>query len=163
MTDRAESLPTRSRHARIVAMQAIFVASRDDKPARGMEKNIIKAMQHDDQSLNLDPDYVVLKRILTNYDRSFERIWEIIAGHLPAAWPIKRLDPVVKAILAASLAEALSQKTPAKVILREYTAIADSFSSDKEIDFIHGMVSGMLVKIGYLDKPNEPQPDEPHD
>ncbi len=163
MTDRAESLPMRSRHARIIAMQTIFVANRDDKSARGEEKNIIKAMRHDDQSLELDPDYVVLKRILTNYDRSSERIWEVIAGHLPEAWPLKRLDPVVKAILGAALAEALSQKTPAKVIMREYTAIADSFFGDKEIDFIHGVVSGMLLKIGYLEKSIEPEKTEPKD
>lgn len=152
MTKNNDTLALKSRHARLVAMQAIFVAQRDNCHAHGSESMVLEAMKHDDPDLDLSPDSVVLKRILTNYDESTARIWEIIEGHLPKNWPLKRVDPVIKAIFAAAIAEAFSQKTPPKVILREYTTIADSFFEDKEIDFIHGVISGMLRGIGSLDE-----------
>ncbi|USO01156.1 MAG: hypothetical protein H6849_03585 [Alphaproteobacteria bacterium] len=147
------SLALRSRHARIVGVQTLFVAIRDDTPARNLDKSITTALSKAgaDTDTKITPDSVVLRRIVSAYDDNREKIWEIVSGHLPEAWPLKRVDPVIKAILGAALAEAFSQKTPGKVILREYTTIADSFFSHKEIDFIHSIISGMLQKTGYLE------------
>ena len=46
---------------------------------------------------------------------------------LEAKWPIKRIDPTIRAVFRACLAEILETATPGKVALAEYVEIARAF------------------------------------
>lgn len=60
---------------------------------------------------------------------------------LEAKWPIKRIDPTIRAILRACLGEFLETDTPPKVALAEYIEITRAFFPDsKEPGFVNAVL-----------------------
>jgi len=70
-----------------------------------------------------------------------------IAGALTPDWPLERLDTVLRAILRAASYELLHcSETPAKVVISEYMALADSFFSGREPALVNGVLDTISRK-----------------
>ena len=63
---------------------------------------------------------------------------------LVAKWPIARIDPTWRALFRAAGAEFILKDTPPKVVISEFVAIAEAFSSDgKEPKFVNAVLDHM--------------------
>ena len=63
---------------------------------------------------------------------------------LVAKWPIARIDPTWRALFRAAGAELKAKDTPPKVVISEFVAIAEAFSSDgKEPRFVNAVLDHM--------------------
>ncbi|MDX8347718.1 transcription antitermination factor NusB [Cognatiyoonia sp. IB215446] len=63
---------------------------------------------------------------------------------LVAKWPIARIDPTWRALFRAAGAEMTLKETPPKVVISEFVAIAEAFSSDgKEPKFVNAVLDHM--------------------
>ncbi len=70
---------------------------------------------------------------------------------LVAAWPIDRIDPVLRALFRAAGAEIIDLATPPKVAITEYVEVAKAFFPDsKEPKF----VNAVLDHIAHEAKPD---------
>lgn len=59
-------------------------------------------------------------------------------------WPIKRIDPVLRALFRAAGAELAATDTPPKVVIVEYVEVARAFFPDgKEPGFVNAVLDGM--------------------
>ena len=63
---------------------------------------------------------------------------------LVAAWPIDRIDPVLRALFRAAGAELVDMVTPPKVVITEYVDVAKAFFPDgKEPKFVNAVLDHM--------------------
>lgn len=63
---------------------------------------------------------------------------------LVAAWPIDRIDPVLRALFRAAGAELLAPGTPPKVVITEFVDVAKAFFPDrKEPKFVNAVLDHM--------------------
>jgi len=63
---------------------------------------------------------------------------------LVAAWPIDRIDPVIRALFRAAGAELVDMVTPPKVTITEYVDVAKAFFPDgKEPKFVNAVLDHM--------------------
>lgn len=63
---------------------------------------------------------------------------------LVAAWPIDRIDPVLRALFRAAGAELVDMVTPPKVAISEYVDVAKAFFPDgKEPKFVNAVLDHM--------------------
>lgn len=63
---------------------------------------------------------------------------------LVAAWPIDRIDPVIRALFRAAGAELVDMVTPPKVAITEYVDVAKAFFPDgKEPKFVNAVLDHM--------------------
>ena len=63
---------------------------------------------------------------------------------LVAAWPIERIDPVLRALFRAAGAELVDLPTPPKVAITEYVDVAKAFFPDgKEPKFVNAVLDHM--------------------
>jgi N utilization substance protein B len=76
----------------------------------------------------------------------------MLVAALPEAWPLPRLDPVLRALLRAGGAELwLSDGPPAKVVINEYLDVAHGFFHGDE----PRMANGVLDRMAHLLRPAE--------
>ena len=72
----------------------------------------------------------------------------IIGTHLAEAWPLARLDPVLRALLRAATAELRDgQSPPARVVIREYLDIAHGFFTGEEPRFAAGVLDALARSL----------------
>ncbi len=63
---------------------------------------------------------------------------------LVAAWPIDRIDPVLRALFRAAGAELVDMATPPKVTINEYVDVAKAFFPEgKESKFVNAVLDHM--------------------
>ena len=63
---------------------------------------------------------------------------------LVAAWPIDRIDPVIRALFRAAGAELVDMATPPKVTITEYVDVAKAFFPEgKEAKFVNAVLDHM--------------------
>jgi transcription antitermination protein NusB len=63
---------------------------------------------------------------------------------LVAAWPIDRIDPVLRALFRAAGGEMLGKATPPKVVITEFVDVAKAFFPDgKEPSFVNAVLDHM--------------------
>lgn len=76
----------------------------------------------------------------------------VLASVLPSDWPITRLDPVLRALLRAGLAElAMTDGPPARVVINEYVDVAHGFFDLRE----PRLANGVLDRLGHILRPRE--------
>lgn len=77
-----------------------------------------------------------------------DEIDALIAAVLPADWPARRIDPVVRAILRAGCFELLARDdVPVRVVVDEYVSIAHAFFSGVEAGFANAMLDALARRI----------------
>ena len=63
---------------------------------------------------------------------------------LVAAWPIDRIDPVIRALFRAARTELVDMATPPKVTITEYVDVAKAFFPEgKEAKFVNAVLDHM--------------------
>lgn len=140
---RREGGVSQRRAARLAAVQALYQIEMTDTPA---ERVVPDFLSH---GLGQEIDGVPL----ANLDRAFfgglvigvskdgEELDDMLSAMLAEAWPIERLETLLKIILRAGAYElAHRPEIPAQAVVSEYVALAHAFFDGKE----PGMANGVL-------------------
>ena len=76
----------------------------------------------------------------------------LLADALPAEWPLNRIDPVLRALLRAGVAELrMSNEPPAKVVINEYMDVARGFFTGPE----PGIANAVLDRLAHVLRPQD--------
>jgi transcription antitermination protein NusB len=138
--------------ARVAAVQALFQSEQNNEPAEAV---ISQFQRH---RLGIQPgdggyeegrvpeaDAPLFAAIVMLVAKDAEAVDKVVAAHLDAAWPMGKLDPVLRALLRAACAELreASGAPPAKVLINEYLDIAHGFFGGDEPRFANGVLDAL--------------------
>jgi len=99
-----------------------------------------------------DAEVTLFARIVRAAVAQQERIDRMVEEALPADWPLARIDPVLRALLRAGVAElAMAEGPPAKVVINEYLDVARGFFSGPE----SGLANAVLDRLARQLRPGE--------
>lgn len=142
--------------ARLAAVQALYqIEFRAATPAAVIEEFTLHrfaAPGANEAMVPETPDHALFADIVTGARARGEDIDAFITPVLAAGWALKRLDPVLRAILRAGTYELLARPdVPAKVAITEYVDVARRFFDAAEC----GMANAVLDKIARRLRPTE--------
>ena len=91
-----------------------------------------------------DGDEALFKSIVesaVNYQADIDQLTD---RALVKKWPIARIDPTLRSLFRAAAAEITQIKTPPKIVITEYVALAHAFFTDgKEPNFVNAVLDHM--------------------
>jgi N utilization substance protein B len=132
--------------ARLYAVQALFQMEASgqsvDRVAREFETHRFGAIYGEDEMAEGDRDlFRQLVEAAVNWQAKIDQMTD---RALVAAWPIDRIDPVLRALFRAAGAELNATATPPKVIITEFVDVARAFFPDgKEPKFVNAVLDHM--------------------
>jgi N utilization substance protein B len=132
--------------ARLYAVQALFQMETSGQTVqvicREFETHRFGATYDEGEFVEGDADHfraVVEKAV--NWQAKIDQMTD---RALVAAWPIDRIDPVIRALFRAAGAELVDMVTPPKVAINEYVDVAKAFFPDgKEPKFVNAVLDHM--------------------
>ncbi|MDA8252441.1 MAG: transcription antitermination factor NusB [Rhodospirillales bacterium] len=141
--------------ARVAAVQALF---QSEQAQTGAETVIDEFVRHRLGTLpgaggfedGRVPDahvplFAAIVRLVT---REQDRIDGLIMEVLPADWPLARLDPVLRALLRAGVAElGMGDGPPARVVINEYLDVAHGFFDGDEPRMANGVLDRLARQL----------------
>lgn len=132
--------------ARLYAVQALFQMEASgqsvDRVAREFETHRFGAIYDEDEMAEGDRD--LFRQIVEAAVTWQAKIDQMTDRALVAAWPIDRIDPVLRALFRAAGAELSATATPPKVIITEFVDVARAFFPDgKEPKFVNAVLDHM--------------------
>lgn len=135
------------RHAaRLAAVQALYQMEIAGIAADMVVVEFLQHRLHDEfEGFRLgELDRVLFAELVRGVGGAAGEIDDMLAAVIAEDWEVERLDTLLRIILRAGTFE-LGYRTaaPARTVISEYVAIADSFFSGKE----PGMVNGMLDRL----------------
>lgn len=142
---------SRRRRARLAAVQALYQIELTGAPA---PTTIVEFRRHrlqgDLDGVRMDDiDADFFAELVTGVGQNRAELDRRIASVLTPDWPIERLDSVLRSILRAGAFElSHHEDTPAKVVISEYMAIADSFFSGREPALVNGVLDAISRRLG---------------
>ena len=99
-----------------------------------------------------DAEVPLFAQIVRSAVRQQDTVDAMIMGALPADWPLARIDPVLRAVLRAGVAElAATGGAPAKVVINEYLDVARGFFTGAE----PGLANAVLDRLARVLRPGE--------
>jgi len=145
--------------ARVAAVQALFQAEQAQISA---ETVIDEFIRHRLGSLSADDGYEegrvpdahapLFARIVRAAIQRQDAIDLLIADALAEDWPISRLDPVLRAVMRAGVAElGMTDGPPARVVINEYLDVSHGFFMGDE----PRMANGVLDKLARQIRPQD--------
>ena len=100
--------------------------------------------EHYEEGQLSDGDETLFKSILesaVNYQASIDQLTD---RALVEKWPIARIDPTLRSLFRSDAAEITQIKTPPKIVITEYVALAHAFFPDgKEPKFVNAVLDHM--------------------
>jgi N utilization substance protein B len=143
--------------SRVAAVQALY---QSEQNGESVETIIDQFVRHrinapfgdgDLQDGKLPDAHVPLfSRILRTATMQQDELDLLIANALPETWPLARLDPVLRALLRAAVAEFwMKDGPPARVVINEYIDVAHGFLADDGIK----LANAVLDRLGHLLRP----------
>ena len=147
--------PSKATTARMLAVQSLYQAE-----ILGLQDTKTIIDEYRGQALNIklrdieakSVDDALLRDILLNAWAQAKELDDMISAVLSDEWRLERMDAVLRAILRAGMYELANHTMgPAKMIIRQYVRIAESFFSGK----IPGAVNAMLDKAARILRENE--------
>ena len=97
-----------------------------------------------DEGQMSDGDEALFKSVLeaaVNYQASIDQLTD---RALVEKWPISRIDPTLRSLFRSAAAEIVQIKTPPKIVITEYVALAHAFFPDgKEPNFVNAVLDHM--------------------
>ena len=97
-------------------------------------------------------DEELFKALVEGVSKAREEVDNLIAAVLPEAWPLDRLEAILRQILRCGVFELAEQpQIPAPVAISEYVGVADAFYAGKE----PGMVNAVLDRLARDLRPHE--------
>ena len=143
---------TRTRTAsRVAAVQALFQSEQaGDSPETVIDQFIrhrlgdLAGQDGFEDGRIPDAEVPLFQRVVREAVRRQDAIDPLLVDSLPPDWPLARLDPVLRALLRAGVAElSMTDGPPAKVVINEYLDIARGFFTGPE----PGMVNAVLDRL----------------
>lgn len=99
-----------------------------------------------------DAQAPLFSRIVRTAVKEQDRIDAMLVETLAEDWPLARLDPVLRALMRAGIAElCMKDGPPAKVVINEYMDVARGFLPGDE----PGMANGVLDRLARRLRPEE--------
>ena len=139
--------------SRYLAVQAIFNHSFgfDHKQ---IEKEFVSQNDfkfHVDLDIDVDKktiDKVYFKKIFNNDFENEDFIRSLISKNLEKTWTFQRLPKVLQALLRVAISEMITYpKTSMGIIITEYLMLAESFSIEKDNNFINAILDKIHKKL----------------
>ena len=91
-----------------------------------------------------DGDEALFKSIVESAVNYQPYIDQLTDRALVKKWPIARIDPTLRSLFRAAAAEITQIKTPPKIVITEYVALAHAFFTDgKEPNFVNAVLDHM--------------------
>jgi N utilization substance protein B len=143
---------TRTRTAsRVAAVQALFQAEQaGDNPETVIDQFVkhrlgdLAGQDGFEDGRIPDAEVPLFARVVREAVRRQDAIDPLLSDALPDDWPLARLDPVLRALIRAGVAElTMTDGPPAKVVINEYLDIARGFFSGPE----PGLANAVLDKV----------------
>ena len=143
---------TRARTAsRVAAVQALFQSEQAGDSAETVIDQFVKhrlgvleGQEGFEEGRIPDAEVPLFTRIVREAVRRQDGNDRMLAEALPADWPLNRLDPVLRALLRAAVAElTMTDGPPGRVVINEYLDIARGFFTGAE----PGMVNAVLDRL----------------
>ena len=101
-----------------------------------------------DEGQMSDGDEALFKSVLeaaVNYQASIDQLTD---RALVEKWPIARIDPTLRSLFRSAAAEIVQIKTPPKIVIAEYVALAHAFFPDgKEPNFVNAVLDHMAKEV----------------
>tara|TARA_A100001011_G_C14119477_1_gene760588 strand:+ start:511 stop:990 length:480 start_codon:yes stop_codon:yes gene_type:complete len=93
-------------------------------------------------------DLKMFKNILNTAVKEQSRIDKLTDNALKDNWPLKRIDPTLRALFRAAISEIIIDKTPNKAVINEFIEIAKAFFPEgKEVKLVNGVLDNVLSKL----------------
>ncbi len=142
--------------ARLAAVQALYqIEFRATTPAAVIEEFTLHrfaAPGSSDAMVPETPDHALFADVVTGARARADDIDAFIAPLLAEGWTLKRIDPVLRAVLRAGTYELLARAdVPARVAITEYVDVARRFFDAAQ----SGMANAVLDKIARRLRPGE--------
>jgi N utilization substance protein B len=151
---------TRPRTAsRVAAVQALFQSEQaGDNPETVIDQFVrhrlgdLEGQDGFEDGRIPDAEVVLFGRVVREAVRRQTTIDPMLAESLPDDWPLGRIDPVLRALLRAGVAElAMTDGPPAKVVINEYLDIARGFFTGPE----PGLANAVLDRLARVLRASE--------
>lgn len=143
---------TRTRTAsRVAAVQALFQAEQaGDNPETVIDQFVkhrlgdLAGQDGFEDGRIPDAEVPLFARVVREAVRRQDAIDPLLSDALPDDWPLARLDPVLRAVIRAGVAElTMTDGPPAKVVINEYLDIARGFFTGPE----PGLANAVLDRV----------------
>ena len=137
--------------ARLYAVQALFqmeaAGQGVDRVAREFETFRFGMVTDEGEEL-AEGDYDLFRRLLDDAVMWQAKIDQTTDRALVAAWPIERIDPVLRALFRAAGAEMVNPATQIKVVINEFVEVARAFFPEgKETKFVNAVLDHMAREV----------------
>jgi N utilization substance protein B len=95
------------------------------------------------------PDMHFLQKRLASLCKNIISIDDYITSGLQSGWSMERIDPVLRAILAAATDEMMdpSKETPPEILVKEYVDLAADFFGLSETSFVNAYLNDLKVRL----------------
>ena len=136
--------------ARFYAVQALFQMEISKSSVREIvrEFELFRIGAKIGENTYNTADLTMFRNILDKAVKEQSKIDKLTNNCLKEAWPLKRIDPTLRALFRAATAEILIDKTPAKVVINEFLEIAKAFSPNgKETKLVNGVLDNILSTV----------------
>ncbi len=151
---------TRTRTAsRVAAVQALFQSEQAGDNAETVIDQFIKHRLGElpgtggfEDGRAPDAEVPLFARVVRSAVLQQAIIDEMLSEALPPEWPLNRIDPVLRALLRAGVAELrMTDGPPTKVVINEYLDVARGFFTGAE----PGMANAVLDRLARVLRPTE--------
>ncbi len=132
--------------ARLYAVQALFQMESSGQTVeavqREFENHRFGAVYDGDEMAEGDTTH--FRNLVNHAVNRQARIDQMTDRALAVAWPIDRIDPVLRALFRAAGAELVELATPPKVVINEFVDVAKAFFPEgKEAKFVNAVLDHM--------------------
>ncbi|MFO0389377.1 MAG: transcription antitermination factor NusB [Alphaproteobacteria bacterium] len=97
----------------------------------------------------LEPNYPLFEALLSGVNERMDEVNTRLDEVLTSDWKRERMSHLLVALLQCGIYEMFFHKEiKSNIVIDEYTRMARSFFSDKEVDFVHGALSTLAATYG---------------
>ena len=128
---------------RLYILQALFQMEQLGQSVDQVSEEFIahRFGEHYEEGQMSEGDEALFKSVLeaaVNYQASIDQLTD---RALVQKWPISRIDPTLRSLFRCAAAEIIQIKTPAKIVITEYVALAHAFFPEgKEPNFVNAVL-----------------------
>ena len=132
--------------ARLYAVQALFQMEHSslsiDQVRSEFEDHRFGAVYEGDEMAEANVD--LFRDLLENAVEAQAAVDQMTDRALVEKWPLKRIDPTLRALFRAAGAELTKSNTPPKVVINEFVDVAKAFFPDgREPKFVNAVLDHM--------------------
>jgi len=157
---RPQDISRRARSAaRLNGVQALYQMEMTGAPWRSIAEEFRdhRAVQEIDDEEIAKADRRHFRKVLEGAVAEQTRIDRTVDSVMKDGWPLKRIDPTLRALFRAAGSEFLTMpKVPPKVVINEYVEVAKAFFEGEETRFANAVLDALYRELR-PDPPPEPE------